>query len=148
MSIDTRSADRVEVAELFARLARMLDDGRHDDAHTIYADDVVVHSPRAGELRGVDDVIGYLRRSQVDGERTQHVHGDVLVEVAGDRAQASANQLVYFYRDGEPPHRSSGLRLAYTAVRTPAGWRFREGGLTLAWTADQSSPAPAAGSRR
>ena len=128
----TRIADRLEITALFARLARMLDEGRHEDARTIYAEDVVVRSPR-GELRGIDEVIAFLRRSQVEGEHTQHVNGDVLVEVDGDRAQASANQLVHYYRTGEPPHRRSGLRLAYSTVRTPAGWRFCEGQLTLAW---------------
>jgi hypothetical protein len=129
---NTQIVDRLEIAELFARLARLLDEGRHEDVRTVYADDVVVRSPR-GELHGVDEVIAFLRRSRVVGEHTQHVHGDVLVDVDGDRAQASANQLVHYYRTGEPPHRRSGLRLAYAAVRTPAGWRFHEGQLTLAW---------------
>jgi len=133
MAVDSYATDRVEIAELFARLARVLDDGLHDDVHSVYTDDVVVHSPRGGELHGIDEVTGFLRRSQVSGERTQHVHSDVLVTVDGDRAEASANQLVYFYRDGEPPHRTSGLRLAYTAVRTPAGWRFDTARILLLW---------------
>lgn len=128
------AADRVEIAELFARLADLLDEGRHDDAHRVYHADVVVRSPRGGELHGLDEVTAYLERSHVGGEHTQHVHGDVLVHIDGDRAEATANQLVYFYRDGEPPHRTSGLRVACTAVRTPAGWRFSEMHVTLAWT--------------
>jgi ketosteroid isomerase-like protein len=134
MSVDNHVADRLEIAELFARLARVLDEGLYDDVHTVYTHDVVVHSPRGGELRGIDEVTGFLRRFQVTGERTQHAHGDVLVTVDGDRAEASANQLVYFYRDGEPPHRTSGLRLDYTAVRTPAGWRFDTARIVLLWT--------------
>jgi ketosteroid isomerase-like protein len=134
MSENTQVADHLEIAELFARLARLLDEGRHEDVRTVYADDVVVRSPRGDELHGVDEVIAFLRQSRVEGEHTQHVHGDVLVDVDGDRAEASANQLVHRYRTGQPPHRRSGLRLAYTVVRTPAGWRFHEGQLTLAWT--------------
>ena len=42
--------------------------------------------------------------------------------------------LVYFYRDGQEPHQASGLRLAGTVVRTPAGWRFREHRIMPAWT--------------
>ncbi|WP_308283437.1 nuclear transport factor 2 family protein [Pseudonocardia nigra] len=132
MSAAIRIADRVEIADLFACLVNLLDEGRHDDAHTIYHDDVVVRSPR-GELHGLDEVTAHLKRSQVEGEHTQHVHGDVLVHVDGDRAKATANQLVYFYRNGVPPHRTSGLRAACTAVRTPAGWRFSEIYITLAW---------------
>ncbi len=134
MSGTIEPADRIEIAELFARLARLLDERRHEDAHTVYAEDVVVRSPRGGELHGVDEVIAYLRRSENQDEHTQHIHGDVLVTMNGDRVEASANQVVHFYRAGQPPHTSSGLRLAYTAARTPAGWRFREGRLSLAWT--------------
>jgi hypothetical protein len=134
MSATIGPSDRIEIAELFARLARLLDEGRHADVHTVYAEDVVVSSPRGGVLRGIDEVVAYLRRSQVEGEHTQHVHGDVLVRVDGDRVEASANQLVHYYRAGEPPHRTSGVRLAYTVAHTSNGWRFREGRLTLAWT--------------
>jgi hypothetical protein len=41
---------------------------------------------------------------------------------------------VYFYRDGRAPHQTSGLHLAGTVVRAPAGWRFREVRITPAWT--------------
>jgi ketosteroid isomerase-like protein len=129
----TQTADRVEIAELFARLARILDEGDHEGLRAIYTDDVVVHSPRGGELHGIDKVLDYLRQTDDEDERTQHMHGDVLVDVNDDQATASANQLVHFYRDGQPPHRTSGLRLTYTAVRTPAGWRVREATIKLMW---------------
>jgi ketosteroid isomerase-like protein len=125
--------DRLDIAELFARLARVLDEGETADIRTVYADDVVVRSPRA-ELRGLDEVVAFLDRSRVDGEHTQHIHGDVVVHVDGDRAEASASQVVTYYRDGAAPHRRSGLRLAYSAVRTPAGWRFATGRVALAWS--------------
>ncbi|MEU6269129.1 nuclear transport factor 2 family protein [Saccharopolyspora shandongensis] len=134
MSTDAPIADRIEIAELFTRLAHLIDEGRWDDAGTIYADDVVMRSPRAGELRGIDEVIGYLHRAEVDGEHTQHMTTDLLVDVNGDEAAASANSLVHFYRDGRAPHLTSGLRLTCTAVRTPAGWRFREARIAPVWT--------------
>jgi ketosteroid isomerase-like protein len=137
VSAPTRTADRIEIADLFARLANLLDEGRHDDVGRVYHDDIVVRSPRGGELHGLDEVTAYLTGSQVEGEHTQHVHGDVLVHVDGDRAKATANQLVYFYRDGTPPHRTSGLRTACSAVRTPAGWRFSDIHITLAWTQEK-----------
>ncbi|MBV2364530.1 nuclear transport factor 2 family protein [Streptomonospora sp. NEAU-YY374] len=130
----TLTADRAEVAELFARLADLLDARRPDDARTVYHDDIVVHSPRGGELRGLAEVTGFLKSALTGEELTQHVHGDVLVHLDGDRATAAANQLVYFYRDGEPPHRTGGLRVACGAARTPEGWRFTEMRITPAWT--------------
>ncbi|MFD0685880.1 nuclear transport factor 2 family protein [Actinomadura fibrosa] len=134
MPTDVLIADRLEIADLFSRFARMLDEKRFEDAGTVYADDVTVRSPRGGRLHGLDEVVGYLREAEVEGDRTQHVTTDLLVDVSGDQAAASANSLVYFYRDGRPPFRSSGLRLGCTAVRTPSGWRFRELRITLAWS--------------
>jgi 3-phenylpropionate/cinnamic acid dioxygenase small subunit len=127
------TTDRLEITELFARLARLLDEGRHEEAPTVYHRDIAVRSPRV-ELDGLEAVTAHLERSRVEGERTQHVHGDVLVRVDGDRAEATANQVVYFYRDGEAPHRTSGLRVACATVRTAAGWRIRDMRITVAWT--------------
>jgi len=129
--------DRAEVADLFARLANLLDEHRPDDAGAVYHQDVEVHSPK-GELRGLDAVITLLRQSRVEGEHTQHVHGDVLVDVDGDHARATANQLVFFYRPGEKPHRRSGLRVAFAAVRTAAGWRISDMRITVLWTESAS----------
>ncbi|MFB4193155.1 nuclear transport factor 2 family protein [Streptomyces carpaticus] len=133
MSSDSRTADRLEVAELFAHLAALLDEGRFEDTATVYHPGITVRSPRGGELHGLDEVTTHLKRTHLADERTQHVHGDIRVRVEGDRAQATANQLAYFYRAGEAPHRTSGLRTACTAVRTPAGWRFDSMDITLAW---------------
>ena len=125
-------ADRLEVAELFARLARVLDEGTPDGLRQIYAKDVVVRSPRGGEIHGVDNTIAFVLETTGD-ELAQHVHGDVLVSIDGDRADASANQLVTFYRQGTAPHKRTGLRLKYQAVRTPEGWRFQEANINLVW---------------
>jgi ketosteroid isomerase-like protein len=133
MSTDTLIADRIEIADLFTRLARLLDENRYEDAAAVYTDDVAVHSPRGGELRGIDEVVGYMRRTQVAGEHTQHTTTDLLVDVDGDQAAASANSVVYFFRGNQPLHRTSGLRMACTAARTPAGWRFSDVRITLAW---------------
>jgi hypothetical protein len=56
-----------------------------------------------------------------------------VVDVDVDQAAASANSVVYFFRDGEAPHRTSGLRLACTATRTPDGWRLSESRTKLLW---------------
>ena len=107
------SADLIEISSLFARFADLLDEARYDDIHAIYTDDVVVHSPRGGELRGIDEVIAFLRNSHVDGQRTQHLPVGVLADVDGDRAKATANSLTCIYRDGEPPHRTGSVRLTW-----------------------------------
>ncbi|TDC80267.1 nuclear transport factor 2 family protein [Streptomyces hainanensis] len=127
----SETTDRAEIAGLFARLSRVLDEARYGDAHTVYADHVTVRSPTGGRLSGIDEVTDHLRRSRPEGERTLHLHGDVEVAVDGDRGSASATQLVYFYREGRPPHREAGVRVVCAAARTPAGWRFDAADIAL-----------------
>jgi 3-phenylpropionate/cinnamic acid dioxygenase small subunit len=134
LSTDTLIADRIEITDLFTRFALLLDEKRWEDAGTVFTDDVAVRSPRGGELRGIDKVVSFMRQSEVEGEQTQHTTTDLLVDIDGDQAAASANSLVYYYRDGQAPHFTGGLRLAGTVVRTPAGWRIREQRITPAWT--------------
>lgn len=134
MSTDTLIADRIEITDLFTRFARLLDERRWEDVDTVFTADVAVHSPRGGELRGIDKVVGFMRQGGVEGEHTQHTTTDLLLDIDGDQAAASANSLVYYYRDGQAPHFTGGLRLASTVVRTPAGWRIREQRITPAWT--------------
>ncbi|GAA4203821.1 hypothetical protein GCM10022252_62020 [Streptosporangium oxazolinicum] len=134
MSTHALIADRIEIADLFTRFARLLDEERWEEAGTVFTGDVAVRSPRAGELLGIDEVVAYLRQPETEGRHTQHTTTDLLVDLDGDQAAASANSLVYYYRDGQAPYFTGGLRLTSTAVRTPAGWRLREMRITPAWT--------------
>lgn len=134
MPTDTPTADRIEIADLFTRFARLLDEGRWDDAGTVFTGDVAVHSPRGGDLRGLGAVVDFMRQGEVEGRRTQHTTTDLLVDLDGDQAAASSNSIVYYYRDGRAPHFTGGLRQDCTAVRTPAGWRLSGVRITPAWT--------------
>ncbi|WP_281880191.1 nuclear transport factor 2 family protein [Nocardia sputorum] len=125
-------ADRIEIADLFSRFARLLDEQRWEDAGTVFTDDVEVDSPRI-QVRGIDKVVDYMRRAEVEGQHTQHTTTDLLVNLDGDRADVSSNSIVYYYRDGQPPHQTGGLRQACTAVRTPAGWRISATRIMPAW---------------
>ncbi|MEU9841411.1 nuclear transport factor 2 family protein [Actinomadura sp. NPDC048032] len=133
MSTSAAVADRIEIADLFSRFARLLDEARHEDADTVFTDDVAVRSPRGGEMRGIGTIADFLRRSPVEGEHTQHTTTDLLADVDGDRASVSANSLVHYYRDGRAPHQTTGMRIAGTVARTPEGWRFSEVEIMLAW---------------
>ncbi|MBF6469964.1 nuclear transport factor 2 family protein, partial [Nocardia beijingensis] len=55
MSTNTVIADRIEIADLFSRFARLLDEQRWEDAGTVFTDDVEVDSPRI-RVRGIDKV--------------------------------------------------------------------------------------------
>lgn len=126
------SADRYEIAELLSRLATVLDDRRFDDLRTVYTDDAEAVSPR-GNLHGVGEIIDVLSRASRPDEQTLHINGAVVVDVDGDRAEVSSNQLVYFFAEGEAPHRFSGGRATYSAARTPDGWRLTRAHIVPRW---------------
>lgn len=123
--------DRQEITDLVARLGRWFD-GLGGDPATIYDRDVVARSPR-GELNGYDEVLAFVSRAAPDGERAQHFHTDTLVTLDEDRAVVTANQLVQFFQPGQAPHRTSGLQVAYEAVRRADGWRLSSLQIDLAW---------------
>ncbi|WP_043641272.1 nuclear transport factor 2 family protein [Nonomuraea candida] len=133
MSTQSPHADRIELTDLFTRFSLLLDEKRWDDAGDVFAEDVTVHSPRGGSLTGLDNVVGFLRKAEVEGESTQHITTDLLLDLHGDRASVAANSLVYFFRDGQAPHMNSGLRLTGDAKRTPVGWRLHEWRIIPLW---------------
>src|ERR1043165_8833881 len=137
---DHPATDRAEVAELLTRLADLLDGKRWNDIGTVYADDVTLRSPR-GELHGLAAITAYLHRGDTEGEHTRHQTTGVLVDLDGSRAAITAQSLVRYFRDGRPPHRSSGLRHKATAVRTPSGWRIKELDRLLLWARQGRGPA-------
>lgn len=71
------STDREDITDLYARLARGLDDGTLDDLREVYTKDVVVRSPRGVELRGIDTVTEFLR--ETTGEHPQALAGEELI---------------------------------------------------------------------
>lgn len=127
-------ADRIEIAELVARLARALDQRRFDELHSIYTPDAQTSSPR-GELHGIDEIIDGIRRTSPADEGIQHFNTDVVVDFdsGGDRAEVDTHQLVYFFRPGEAPYRKAGVQARYTAARTPVGWRFTRARIVPVW---------------
>lgn len=134
-------ADRLELTDLVARLGRWLDDPDDDDGlRAVYAENAVVHSPR-GTAAGFDEVLVLARANNGGDERTHHLTSDVLVDLGidgdGDRAAVSANLVNVFYRPGESPHRTVGIRYAFSAARTTDGWRFDGARVTPAWFSPQ-----------
>ncbi|WP_200876430.1 hypothetical protein [Amycolatopsis rifamycinica] len=106
--------------------------------------------PVAAPVTGVRGAVGEARLGRLadGGDDVAAVHAapaaelglagrPELVNLDGDHAKATANQLVHFFREGEPPHRSSGLRVGCVAARTPGGRRLGGETVALAWTRKQ-----------
>lgn len=128
-----RLDDRQAIAELIARLGRMLDEKQFEDAGSILAEDAVVHTP-GGAARGSEAVVAQARRNH--SVRTQHAITDVLIDLDEDRARVRANLIVTFAPDrpgsrlvvGDAEHPDSYLTLGevyrFEAVRSEDGWRL------------------------
>ena len=138
-------ADRMEMADLVARIGYAQDDRDTgpEVLRGLYTEDVVVETVR-GTLRGLDSVVTHLARARTGAadERTQHLNTDVRVDLAGDRAEVTVQQLVHFFRPGAAPHRTAGVRCAYRAVRTDAGWRFARAEFAPLWIEGEPVPGP------
>jgi hypothetical protein len=133
-------ADRADLTDLVSRLGRWLDTGDDPAGRAIFHADAVIHSARGGAT-GIDDILDYARRTR-DGERSQHLITDVLVELDGDRATMTANELVAYFPSGTvlaPVSRLVGLEFAFRALRTQGGWQVTRVEVTPLW---RQEPAP------
>ncbi|UDY34152.1 nuclear transport factor 2 family protein [Dermatobacter hominis] len=124
-------ADRLALQELISGLGTWLD-GHGGDPSSLYAPDVVASGPRH-RIEGIDAVLARVGPGRDDGERSQHLHTDLVIALDGDRADITANQLVLAYREGEVPHRTAGLRVTYGARRQAEGWRIASAHIDLQW---------------
>jgi hypothetical protein len=126
-------ADRHAIADLISGLGLWLDEKRFDEARSILSEDVTVDSP-AGSTQGIDRVADQARRNHDVDTTTQHVITNILIELAGDEATASANVVATFVeRAGAAPY-SLGARYRLGAVREPEGWRLSRVQVTPAWS--------------
>jgi hypothetical protein len=119
--------DRQDITDLISRLGRWLDDKRFDDARSVLTEDVTVITP-GGQAEGLERVVAQASRNhQVP---TQHLITNVLVDIDGDTAEATANLLVTFAGDTLD---QQGERYRFDAARTPDGWRLRRIEVTPIW---------------
>lgn len=144
-------ADRQAIADIVARLGRMLDEHRFDEAPAILADDIAVDTP-GGTSHGHEAVIAQARRNHT--VRTHHVITDLIVDLDGDRATIGANLLGTFAPSSDEPgtrltmggtelpesHLMLGERYAFEAVRTAAGWRLSRVAVRRLWSSAPITP--------
>jgi hypothetical protein len=119
--------DRDDITDLISRLGRWLDDKRFDEARAILTEDATVRTP-GGQAEGIERVVAQASRNhQVP---TQHLITNVLVDLDGDAAAATANLLVTFA--GETVSQQ-GERYRFGVTRTQDGWRLSRIEVTPVW---------------
>jgi len=132
--------DRGEIADLVARSLAAIDEGRFDDLRAIYTEDSSASAP-GGQARGRDAIIAQVSRNHTPERRSQHLVGDVIVDLDSDAAQVRANIFAAFAPTAPdvasplapPVEVTFGTVYRYRAVRTPDGWRLSRVEITPLW---------------
>ncbi|MBV7698637.1 nuclear transport factor 2 family protein [Streptomyces sp. TRM70350] len=124
----------LEIQALVHRLFRALDarDFAVGWMRDLATDDVRMETP-VGTADGVD-AVGRLSEEAVGRfVRTQHMASGILVDVEGDRADASWNaHMTHVHDDGSLF--TVGGRFDAEVRRTPGGWRFSRMAVRPVWT--------------
>lgn len=126
--------DRADLTDLLNRQGLWLDEGRFDEADTIFTEDATSKTP-GGEAQGREAVTEQARRNHTRYARTQHVTSNALIDLDGDRATVRANLIANLVLDADNPEPAVrlGVRYRFDAVRTDLGWRFSRVEATPVW---------------
>lgn len=131
--------DRYQVETTLSRLGRLVDDRDWDGLHDLFTEIVEVDytSLWGGEPEKLarEDLIGRWRDTLTELEATQHVITNVLADVTGDTATATANVVGVHRRavtTGGPLWTVGGTYHA-RLTRSAGSWRIDSLTLRVAW---------------
>lgn len=129
-----RLQDKEEIHELIDRYGAALDEKRWDDWEGTFAEEVVTDYPwgvnhgRAGMGEKAAEILK-------DFKQTEHLSGNVIIELDGDRATSRRNCWIICIRPEDRPgvHFTEGGVYRCEHVRTAEGWRFSRIQLDIEW---------------
>jgi hypothetical protein len=125
-------SDRLEIGELLVRYCTAIDSKRYDDLDFVFRGDAVIDYTSAGGIRGaLPEIKQWLSEVLSLFPMTQHVVGNVMIRVQGDRA---TSRCAFFNPMGLPlPEGKKGLKVLFfggyyndSLARTADGWRIVE----------------------
>lgn len=127
--------DQHEIIQLIDRYGAALDEKRWDDWENTFSEDVVTDYPWGiTEGRsGIGAAAGELLKEFII---TEHLSGNVVIELDGDRATTRRNVWIICVKADDPPgvHFTEGGVYHCEHVRTSSGWKFSRVKLTIKWT--------------
>ena len=141
--------DRAEIGDLLARYSTALDSRDWDLLDTVFLPDAVCDYGALGQPHGVEEIAALIRGTIGDLDATQHLVGNVVVDVRGDEGTADCYLISQHIRRDTPggDHYFLGGRYHDTVVRTPAGWRIAHRTLHRLWTEGNRDVVRRPGSR-
>jgi len=125
-------SDRLEIGDLLIRYCTAIDSKQYDDLDAVFTPEAIIDYTSAGGIRGtLSEIKKWLSQVLSLFPMTQHVVGNVVVKIEGDRA---TSRCVFFNPMGlPPPEGKKGLKVLCfggyyndTLTRTGDGWRICE----------------------
>ena len=129
-----RLLDRAEIADLLTRYTRAVDTGEVDGFDQVFTDDATIDYTASGGASGpVAEVKAWMADEAIPlFAQTQHLVGQVEIELGGDDPADTAHVTAYFWNPiriqlpgAEPFDMEIGGLYEHDLVRTSEGWRSR-----------------------
>jgi hypothetical protein len=119
-------ADRLDIAEVLARYCDALDQRRWELLTAVFTPDASADYGSVGSPAGVEAITEAIRSTIDDLDATQHLVGNIQVQVHGDTATAQCYLISQHVRIGESGGSEYllGGRYVDELARTPDGWRI------------------------
>ncbi|MEU7799831.1 nuclear transport factor 2 family protein [Micromonospora arborensis] len=121
------AVNRSEIEQAIHRHFQTPDERREDDAWlaSIYTEDFVLIVP-SGTYTGHEGMREAVRNSAAIFERSQHLVGNHLIDLDGDRAEVRSKIIATHLQRADEPHNgyTGGADYTFAALRTPKGWRL------------------------
>jgi uncharacterized protein (TIGR02246 family) len=119
--------DRFGISDLFTRYTCALDAGDVDTIVDCFTEDGALLSPAVGAHRGHTAIRAFAERFarfRANGAQLRHVISNLMMQVEGDRAQASCYLTVFLTRDGKSRLTAPGV---YECVlrKCDGAWKFQ-----------------------
>jgi uncharacterized protein (TIGR02246 family) len=119
--------DRFGISDLFTRYTCALDAGDVDTIVDCFTEDGALLSPAVGAHRGHAAIRAFAERFarfRANGAQLRHVISNLMMQVEGDRAQASCYLTVFLTRDGKSRLTAPGV---YECVlrKCDGVWKFQ-----------------------
>lgn len=147
-----RLVDHNDITDLVYRLGVCLDEGRFDEMHSLFVEEATARTP-GGTAEGREAVIAQASRNHRPDEPIQHFVTNLLVDLAGDRAEVRANFVGHFAsptddRDSPlaaPIASSLGAVYRFGVVRTSDRWRITRVEASPVWMSGSLDRSPQPG---
>jgi 3-phenylpropionate/cinnamic acid dioxygenase small subunit len=127
--------DRAEISDLLARYSTALDSRTWELLGEVFLPDAACDYGALGSPQGLAEITALIRGTIADLDATQHLVGNVVVQVHADEATADCYLISQHIRRDTPggDHYFLGGRYSDRLLRTPSGWRIAHRTLHRMW---------------